>query len=46
MSTVEGTMMQEQIKIQFRTFWKKIEFLGFHVVVLLKSFPLMYQLLM
>ena len=25
---------------------KKIKFLGFHVVVLVKTFPLMYQLLM
>ena len=34
-------------KIQFRTFLKKkIKFLGFHFVVLLKIFPLMYQLLM
>ena len=27
-------------------FWKKIKFLGFHGVVLVKTFPLMYQLLM
>ena len=26
--------------------FKKINFLGFHVVVLVKTFPLMYQLLM
>ena len=31
---------------QFRTFWKIITFLGFHGVVLVKTFPLMYQLLM
>ena len=31
----------------FELFWKKkIKFLGFHVVVLVKTFPLMYQLLM
>ena len=30
----------------FKLFWKKIKFLGFHGVVLLKTFPLMYQLLM
>ena len=36
-----------QDKIQFRPFFeKKIEFLGFHAVVLVKTFPLMYQLLM
>ena len=34
-------------KIQFRPFLnKKIIFLGFHGVVLVKTFPLMYQLLM
>ena len=31
---------------QFRTFWKIFIFLGFHAVVLVKTFPLMYQLLM
>ena len=30
----------------FKLFWKKIKFLGFHGVVLVKTFPLMYQLLM
>ena len=31
----------------FWPFWKKrIKFLGFHNVVIVKSFPLMYQLLM
>ena len=30
----------------FELFWKKIKFLGFHGVVLVKTFPLMYQLLM
>ena len=34
-------------KFEFRTFLKKkIEFLAFHGVVLVKNFPLMYQLLM
>ena len=34
-------------KIKFDTFLKKkIKFLGFHAVVLVKTFPLMYQLLM
>ena len=33
-------------RIQFRTFWKKFTFLGFHVVVLVKTIPLMHQLLM
>ena len=28
----------------FELFWKKIQFLGFHGVVLVKTFPLMYQL--
>ena len=33
------------IKIQLRIFFeKKIKFLGFHVVVLRNTFPLMYQL--
>ena len=31
---------------QFRTFWKNFTFLGFHGVVLVKTIPLMYQLLM
>ena len=30
----------------FELFWKKIYFLGSHAVVLVKTFPLMYQLLM
>ena len=30
----------------FELFWKKIQFLGFHGVVLVKTFPLMYQKLM
>ena len=30
----------------FELFWKKIQFLGFNAVVLVKTFPLMYQLLM
>ena len=30
---------------QFRTFWKIFTFLGFHGVVLVKTIPLMYQLL-
>ena len=30
----------------FELFWKKIKFLGFHCVVHVKTFPLMYQLLM
>ena len=30
----------------FELFWKKIKFLGSHAVVLVKTFPLMYQLLM
>ena len=30
----------------FKLFWKKITFLGFHAVVPVKTFPLMYQLLM
>ena len=34
-------------RIQFRTFLKKkIKFFGSHVVVLVKTFPLTYQLLM
>ena len=31
---------------QFRTFWKCFTFLGFHGVLLVKTIPLMYQLLM
>ena len=31
---------------QFRTFWKIFTFLGFHGVELVKTIPLMYQLLM
>ena len=30
----------------FELFWKKFKFLGFHGVVLVKTIPLMYQLLM
>ena len=30
----------------FELFWKKIKFLGFRAVLLVKTFPLMYQLLM
>ena len=30
----------------FKVLWKKIKFLGFHGVVLVKTFPLMYQVLM
>ena len=34
-------------KIQFQTFLKKkIKFWSFHAIVLVKTFPLMYQLLM
>ena len=33
-------------KFNFELFWKKIKFLGSHVVVLVKTFPLTYQLLM
>ena len=33
-------------RIQFRTFWKIFTFLGSHGVVLVKTIPLMYQLLM
>ena len=34
-----------QVKIRISNFFeKKIEFLGFHGVVLVKTFPLMYQL--
>ena len=35
--------------LNFELFWKKkkkIKFLGFHAVVLVKTIPLMYQLLM
>ena len=35
-------MSSSQVKL-FRTF---LEFLGFHAVVLVKTFPLLYQLLM
>ena len=31
---------------QFRIFWKIFTFLGFHCVVLVKTIPFMYQLLM
>ena len=38
---------RQKSKFEFRTFLKKkIQFLGFHGVVLVKTFPLMYQLLM
>ena len=30
----------------FELFWKKFKLMGFHGVVLVKTFPLMYQLLM
>ena len=30
----------------FKLFWKKLKFSGFHCVVLVKTFPLMHQLLM
>ena len=32
--------------LNFKLFWKKIKFLGFHGVVFVKTIPLMYQLLM
>ena len=36
-----------KVKIRISNFFeKKIKFLGFHGVVLVKTFPLMYQLLM
>ena len=35
---------QNTSRIQFRTFWKKNQIFGFHGVVLVKTFPLMYQL--
>ena len=39
--------LRQKSKFEFRTFLKKkIKFLGFHGVVLVKTFPLMYQLLM
>ena len=39
--------LQHKSKFEFRTFLKKkINFLGFHAVVFVKTFPLMYQLLM
>ena len=34
------------VKSKFKLFWKKNEFWGFHGVVLVKTFPLMYQLLL
>ena len=38
---------QNTSQIQFRTFLKKkIKFFGSHVLVLVKTFPLTYQLLM
>ena len=36
----------QKSKFEFRTFLKKMQFLGFHGVVLVKTFPLMHQLLM
>ena len=39
-------MSSSQVKIRISNFFGKIHFLGFHVVVLVKTFPLMYQLLM
>ena len=37
--------LRQKSKFEFRTFLKKkIKFLGFHGVVLVKTFPLMYQL--
>ena len=39
--------IRQKSKFEFRTFLKKkINFLGFHGAVLVKTFPLMYQLLM
>ena len=39
--------LRHKSKFEFLTFFeKKIEYLGFHAVVLVKKFPLMYQLLM
>ena len=41
------TALRQKSKFEFRTFLQKtIKFLGFHGVVLVKTFPLMYQLLM
>ena len=37
--------LRQKSKFKFRTL-KKIKFLGFHAVVLVKTFPFMYQLLM
>ena len=38
--------LQLKSKFEFQTFLKKkIKFLGSHAVVLVKTFPLMYQLL-
>ena len=40
-------LFSQKSKFEFQTFLKKkIKFLGFHGVVLMKTFPLMYQLLM
>ena len=36
----------ESQNLNFELYWKKIQILAFHVVVLVKTFPLMYQLLM
>ena len=42
-----SAQLKIQVNIQFQTFLKKNHvFLGFHAVVLVKTFPLMYQLLM
>ena len=38
--------LQHKSKFNFELFWKIIQFFGFHAVVLVKTFPLMYQLLM
>ena len=39
--------LRQKSKFEFRTFLEKnIKFLGSHGVVLVKAFPLMYQLLM
>ena len=35
-----------QVEFNFKLFEKKIKFFGSHVVVLVKTFPLMHQLLM
>ena len=40
-------VISAQVKIRISNFFeKKIKFLGSHAVVLVKTFPLMYQLLM